>query len=292
MIIVTGANGQLGRAIVQELVGRVAATEVGASVRDPAKAADLAALGVRVRRGDFAEPDTLAHAFEGATQVLIVSSNAAATGGNTLAQHRAAIDAARTAGARRVVYTSHMGASATSAFPPMRDHAATEAMLGASGLAWTSLRNGFYTSSGLSFLGDTLKTGVLAAPADGPVSWTTHADLAAAAAVMLTDEGPDARVDGATRPLTGPEALDLAGLATAVRGSPIDRQFITDDELRGRMAAYGAPPHAASIVLGFYEASRAGEFAVVDPTLERLLGRPPRRARDLTAGGNASSDER
>ncbi len=161
MIIVTGATGQLGRAIVESLVERVPASQVGASVRDPAKASALAALGVRVRRGDFDDPASLAHAFEGATQVLIVSSNASAYGGDPLAQHRSAIEAARAAGARRIVYTSHMAASSASLFPPMLDHVATEEMLRESGLAWTALRNGFYASSGMMFIGDALKTGAL-----------------------------------------------------------------------------------------------------------------------------------
>ena len=87
MIIVTGANGLLGRAVVEKLVERVPAGQIGVSVRDPEKASALAALGVRVRRGDFADPASLADAFEGATQVLIVSSNAAAYGGNSVAQH-------------------------------------------------------------------------------------------------------------------------------------------------------------------------------------------------------------
>lgn len=280
MFIVTGATGQLGRAIVEQLVTRGAPEQVGASVRDPAKAADLQALGVRVRRGDFSDPASLAHAFEGATQVLIVSSNAAAYGGDPLAQHRAAIGAARAAGARRVVYTSHMAASGTSAFPPMRDHAATEAMLAESGVAWTALRNGFYASSGITFLGDAGTTGVLEAPEDGAVSWTAHADLAAAAAAVLAEEG---RFDGPTPPLTGAEALDLAGLAAEVLGRPVRRQLLTDDELRARMAARGAPAHAADIVLGFYEASRRGEFAAVHPALEQLIGRAPIRMRDLAA---------
>ncbi len=133
MIIVTGASGQLGRAIVEKLVERVPVSQVGASVRDPEKASTLAAL--RVRRGDFADPASLSDAFEGATQVLIVSSNASAYGGDPLAQHRAAIEAARAAGAGRVVYTSHMAASSASLFPPMLDHAATEEMLSQSGLA-------------------------------------------------------------------------------------------------------------------------------------------------------------
>lgn len=283
MIIVTGANGQLGRAIVEKLVERVPASQVGASVRDPEKAGDLAALGVRVRRGDFADPGSLADAFEGATQVLIVSSNASAYGGDPLAQHRAAIEAASAAGAGRIVYTSHMAASSASLFPPMRDHAATEEMLGQSGLAWTSLRNGFYASSGLMFLGDALKTGMLEVPADGKVSWTTHADLAEAAAILLANEG---QYEGTTPPLTGSQALDLADLtaiASELQGQSVHRQTVPDEDFRAKMAARGLPGHVVDIMLGFYLASRQGEFAAVDPALERLLGRRPISMRDVIA---------
>lgn len=286
MIIVTGATGQLGRAIVQQLVQRVAAEGIGVSVRDPEKAADLAALGVRVRRGDFNDPGTLAHAFEGATQLLLVSSNAQSIGGDPVAQHRSAIAAARAAGAARIVYTSHMGASATSAFPPMHTHAATEEMLSESGLRWTALRNGFYASSGVALLGNAFATGVIEAPADGPVSWTAHADLAEAAAVILSDAETSGSFDGPTPPLTGAEAFDLddlARIASEVLGRPIERKTISDDDLRARMAARGAPAPTAAIASGLYAASRAGEFAAVDPTLERLLGRRPTAMRDVLA---------
>ena len=283
MIIVTGATGQLGHAIVRHLVKRVGADRVGVSVRDPKKAGDLAMIGVRVRPGDFADPAGLPHAFEGATQVLIVSSNAAATGGDPLAQHRAAIGAAKAAGVRRIVYTSHMAAGAASLFPPMRDHAATETMLRESGVAWTALRHGFYAASGLMLMGDALKTGVIDAPADGKVSWTAHADLAEAAAIILADEG---RSEGPTPPLTGAEALDLAGLAVVASeafGRPVRRETISDDALRAKMAARGVPPAAAAIAIGLFAASRAGEFASTDPTLERLLGRRPIGMRELLA---------
>jgi NAD(P)H dehydrogenase (quinone) len=283
MIIVTGATGNLGRAIVEKLVKRVPPNQVGASVRDLAKAADLVALGVRVRQGDFGDPESLMRAFEGASQVLIVSSNARAHGGDTLGQHRTAIGAARSAGAQRVFYTSHMAASDSSEFPPMRDHAATEEILRQSGLAWTALRNGFYADSGLALMGDALTTGVLEAPADGKVSWTAHADLAEAAAALLAG---DSQYEGPTPPLTASRALDLADLAdlaAALLGRPMRRQILSDDELQAKMAARGAPPQAAAIVLGLYRASRRGEFAAVDPTLERLLGRPSISMRDLIA---------
>lgn len=275
MIIVTGATGQLGRAIVESLVRRIPAAQVGASCREPDKASALAALGVRVRRGDFDDVASLAEVFAGATQVLMVSSNARAYGGDAIAQHRTAIEAARRAGARRLVYTSHMAASASSQFSPMLDHAATEAMLAESGLAWTSLRHGFYASSGLALLGDAKNTGVIQAPADGKVSWTAHADLAEAAAAILVKEGS---FDGPTPPLTGSEALDLADLGEAASkawGRPVRRELITEDELRARMAKRGLPPAVGEIAVGLYRASRAGEFAAVDPTLERLIGRPP-----------------
>ncbi|WP_375758417.1 NAD(P)H-binding protein [Corallococcus exercitus] len=281
MIVVTGATGQLGRLIVENLITRVPADRVAVSVRDVRKAQDLAARGVRVRRGDFADPASLAHAFEGASQVLMVSSNARATGGDTLAQHRAAIDAARAAGARRIVYTSHMAASRSSAFPPMLDHAATEQMLGESGLAWTALRNGFYASSAVFLLAKGLQTGVFEAPTDGKVSWTTHADLAEAAAVILTNEG---RYDGPTPPLTASQALDfeaLCELASSVLGSPLRRSTVPEDEMRAKLVASGMPASAVAISLGLYRASRDGEFAPVDPTLRELLGRAPTNMREV-----------
>lgn len=142
MIIVTGATGHLRRSVVEALLRRIPATQVGVSVRDPGKAADLAALGVRVRRG-----------------------------GDPLARHRAAFDAARGAGADRIVYTGHMAASPTSKFPPARDHAASEAILAGTGLRWTALRHGFSGASGIVIIADGRKTGAIDAPRDphGPV---------------------------------------------------------------------------------------------------------------------------
>jgi NAD(P)H dehydrogenase (quinone) len=281
MIIITGATGQLGRAIVEALVRRVPAAQVGASCREPEGASALAALGVRVRKADFDDVASLAHAFEGATQVLMVSSNARAHGGDAIAQHGRAIEAARSAGARRVVYTSHMAASASSQFSPMVDHAATEAMLADSGLAWTALRNGFYATSGLALLGNAKTTGLVEAPADGKVSWTAHADLAECAAAILAKEGS---FEGPTPPLMGCEALDLADLAEAASkawGRPVRRELISEDELRARMAKRGLPPIVGEISVGLYRASHAGEFGAVDPTLRELIGRAPIRIESL-----------
>lgn len=283
MYLVTGATGQLGHAIVQSLVARVPASQVTATCRNPAKAADLAALGVQVRQADFADAQGLRQAFAGARQVLIVSSNARAHGGDTQAQHRAAIAAARDAGAERITYTSHMAASATSAFPPMHDHAATEALLADSGIAWTALRHGFYAASGVAMLAPALQTGVLDIAADGPVAWTAHADLAEAAAHYLVHPPSHS---GPTAPLTGVEALDmrmLCDIAAHLQGRPITCNELAGEAMRAALAARGVPAPVVAISLGFYQAAHDGEFAGVDLALQRLLGRAPITMRDLLA---------
>lgn len=283
MIVVTGATGQLGAQIVQKLLGHMPAYQIGASTRDPVKAEALAEAGVRVRRGDFADPAGLRDAFEGASQVLIVSSNAEAYGGDTLAQHRAAIDAACDAGVRRIVYTSHMGASATSAFRPMHNHFATEAMLASCGVPWTALRNGFYAESGAAIIGNVRDTRAIMAPADGKVSWTAHADLAAAAAAILAEEGS---FDGPTPALTAPEALDmndLAELAAEFIGAPVKRRVVGNDEFRSHAIGRGVPEAYADIQLGLFQAARNGEFGEVSSALADLIDRTPITMRDVLA---------
>ncbi|MFB7775506.1 NAD(P)H-binding protein [Streptomyces bauhiniae] len=273
MIIVTGATGQLGRQTVEHLLHRVPADRVGVSVRDPKKAEDFAARGVRVREGSFTDPGSLAHAFEGATQVLIVSVDR--FGEEAVQQHRTAIEAAVKAGARRVLYTSHMGASPASHFQACRDHAATEEILRTSGVPYTALRNGFYAAGALQFLGPALDSGQVALPEDGPVSWTAHADLAEAAAAILADEG---RYDGPTPPLTAPRSLtfaDLAALATGITGRPFTRTTVPDDAFRRHLAEAGLPADRVEGLLGVFTAARAGEFAAQDPALTTLIGRAP-----------------
>ena len=285
MIIVTGGTGRLGAQVVERLLGRVPAGGVGVSVRDPERAGDLAARGVRVRRGDFTDPASLEAAFEGATQVLIVSTNQ--TGEAALAQHVAAIDAARRAGAKRILYTSHQGAARDSLFAPMPDHAETERHLAGGGTPFTALRNGFYASTVEHLLGRALQTGEVVAPADGPVSWTAHADLAEAAAVILAEGGA---FDGPTPPLTAPVALDLedvAGILSELTGRPVRRVVAGDEEWAASLTAHGVPAAQADLLLGMFHASRRGEFATTGTDLERLIGRPATTLREVLASAVA-----
>jgi uncharacterized protein YbjT (DUF2867 family) len=272
MIIVTGATGRLGRAVVDRLADRVPTGQLGVSVRDPEKAADLAARGVRVRRGDFGDPDSLAHA-----QVLIVSGPADPE------PHHVAIDLAKTAGAERILYTSHQAANPDSLFLATRGHAATEEDLVNSGVPFTALRNGFYASTPVFLLRSALETGELILPEDGPFSWTAHRDLADAAVLALTEPG---RLDGITPALTGPELLDYAdivAIASDLLGRKIVRVTVPDEEWKRAALGRGMPEFLVDLTLGIFAAARRGEFAVVDPTLPAILGRPATTLREVLA---------
>lgn len=273
MIVVTGANGQLGGAIVAHLLTRTSPDDIGVSVRDVATAQPLAERGVRLRHGDFDDPSSLADAFEGADQVLIVSTDR--NGPKAVAAHRRAIDAAIHAGVRRILYTSHMAASADSLFGPARDHAATEDHLAHTGVPFTSLRDGFHASSAAQMLTFNANDQTLAVPADGPVAWTDVDDLAEAAAVILTEEG---MYDGPTPPLTAESRFtmsDVAKIAGSL-GRPLTTEQLSDDDYRCLLDQRGLSDAGIDGALSFFLAARAGEFARTDPTLGRLLGRAPR----------------
>lgn len=283
MLIMTGATGDLGKRIVASLLRRVPPERIGISVRSPGKAADLFRQGIRVRQGDYEQPESLRHAWEGATQLLLISSNAAANGGDPIAQHANAIAVAKELGVARIFYTSQVSASPTSLFPPGRDHATTEALLAASGIAWTALRHGFYADSLLAMQAQGFASGTITAPPDGPVAWTTHDDLAAADAALLAGERV---IDGPTPPMTGPEALDLAGiaqLASEAKGTPVSRTLISLDDLERRASEKNVPAGARAVMLGYFRAAQAGEFSQVDPALGDILGHQPTGMREFLA---------
>jgi len=169
----------------------------------------------------------------------------------------------------------------------MPDHYATEEILHASAVPGTALRGGFYADTAVMLLGSAAESGELSAPEDGPVNWTTHGDMSEAMAAALA--GPDR---GETMlELTGSETVDLSGIAaiaSELSGRPIRRTVVPDDEFRDGMIARGVPLERAAMMLGIFQASRQGGFTRLAPTLEQLIGRPPKTMRDVLGESMAS----
>lgn len=276
MFVITGATGALNGATVDHLLTLRPASEIVVVARDVATASRFADLGTEVRHGDYDDPATLPAAFAGADQLLLVSSSDPAADG--VALMRTAIDAAVSAGAGRLLYTSHQGAAPDSPFVPGRDHAATEDLLAASGLPWTSFRNGFYAHSLQWLLGPWRDTGVVTVPADGPVSWTAREDEAVAQAIVLASDG------GYDGPITltaaaAPTFAEVTATLSEVAGREIGFRVLDEDAWLADRVAAGQPEGMVRFLLGMYQAAAQGFFAGVDPLLGELVG-SPRSVRD------------
>jgi NAD(P)H dehydrogenase (quinone) len=272
-LLVTGASGNLGRAVVAEL-RRLGAKKVIAATRTPGKHRELAALGVEEREADFDRPDTLQAAFRGVERLLLISTDSLHAPNLRIKQHRAAIQAAAGAGVDHVVYTSIPNAHPTEGPSIPDDHFWTEVALFESGLNWTILRNNLYAEVILRFAQFALKTGKLvSATRSQGRSYVTREDCARTAAAALLNATGKAIFD-----VTGPAPVtheEIASTLSRLSGKSIQHVNVTPDEVEKGLVAAGIPQFAARSVRELDEESSRGYQAIVTPTVTNLTGRVP-----------------
>jgi NAD(P)H dehydrogenase (quinone) len=168
------------------LLAKLPARQIVAAVRTPDRAADLAALGVQIRKADYSDPTSLEAAFQGAEKVLLISSSEV---GQRVAQHKNVIDAARKAGVSLLAYTSLLHVDESPLFLA-GEHAETEAYLRQSGIPFVLLRNGWYTENYLASIHPALQHGAyIGSAGEGRIASAARADYAEAAAVVLATPG-------------------------------------------------------------------------------------------------------
>jgi NAD(P)H dehydrogenase (quinone) len=268
-IVVTGATGNLGRHVVEQLLDKVPAARITAVVRTPEKAADLAAKGVRIAVADYNAPETFDGLFAAGDKVLLVSGNEFDKG--RVAQHQVVIEAAKAAGVALLAYTSAPG-SLTAALAD--DHRGTEKALTGSGVPYVLLRNGWYHENYTDNLAPALEHGaVVAAAGEGRVSSAARADYAAAAVAVLTGEGHE----NTTYELGGDEAWSFAEYAAELSrqtGREIAYNAVSGEVMKGILGDTGMPAPFADILVGVDASIAKGELVVSSGDLSRLTGRP------------------
>ncbi|MFC4564830.1 SDR family oxidoreductase [Nocardiopsis mangrovi] len=270
MIVVTGATGALGRHVVDGLLERAPADQIAAVVRNPDKAADIAARGVEVRVADYGDPASLQGAFGPGDRVLLISGNEV---GARIPQHRAVIDAAKDAGAALLAYTGVLGGPDAD-FSLADDHKGTERAVLDSGLPYVFLRNGWYNENYTEQLSRTLEQGaILASAGEGRVASASRADYAAAAVTVLTGDGHENRV----YELSGDEAWSFAELAAEISrqtGKEVRYTSVTPEEHARILDDAGLPAPAVQTVVGIDGAIARGLLARRNGDLAELIGRP------------------
>lgn len=281
-VLVTGASGQLGKAVIAELLeqGKIAASDIVAASRDTAKIADLAAQGIETRRADFDDAASLEAAFTGIDRVLIISSDELAVPGKRLDQHKAAVAAAVKAGVKHVLYTSMPNPDkSVISFAP--DHLGTEQAIKQSGLPYTILRNAWYTENYFMSMAQNLAVGAwYTSQAGGKLSNISRLDCAAAAAAALATP-PEGNT---TLTLTGPETVtaeQVAAIVSEITGKPLSVVQINDEQLAGGVRGAGLPEFVVQLVVTADANIRAGNFDLLTDDFEKLTGRKAQTVADF-----------
>jgi len=270
MIVVTGANGQLGRLVIQSLLSKVPAAQIVAAVRQPERAADLAELGVQLRQADYTKPATLDAAFQGAEKVLLISSSEV---GQRTAQHKNVIDAAKRAGVSLLAYTSLLHAE-RSPLGLAAEHQATEALLKESGVPHVLLRNSWYTENYLASIPPALQHGAyIGCAGEGRIASAARADYAEAAAVVLTQAGQAGKV----YELAGDESYTLAEFAAELSkqaGKSIPYVNLPEADFKAALVGAGLPEALAGLLADSDAGAAKGALFDDQRQLSRLIGRP------------------
>ncbi|WPU22621.1 SDR family oxidoreductase [Cedecea neteri] len=276
MIAITGASGQLGRLVIENLLQTVKAEEIVAVVRNPAKVDDFASRGVQVRAADYGDVAALAKAFSGVEKGLLISSSEV---GQRAVQHSNIITAAKLAGVKLIAYTSLLHAD-KSPLALAEEHIVTEQQLKASGVPFTLLRNGWYTENYLASVPPAIQHGVFIGSAgEGKIASATRADYAAAAAKVLTLDNQAGKV----YELAGDHGWTLAELAAEVSqqsGKPVVYQNLNEADFKAALQGAGLPEGFAALLANSDAGAEKGGLFDDSHQLSKLIGRPTTSLRD------------
>jgi uncharacterized protein YbjT (DUF2867 family) len=270
MIVVTGATGTIGSAVLRRL--STAGIDTRAFSRDPSRGPSLPHVGWA--QADLAEePDALRPRFEGADRLFLLTGNAR----NMTQLQTNAVEAAAAAGVDHVVKLSARGAQPGSASAIGRRHHEVEVCLKQTNMAWTMLRPHVFMQNLLDQAGRIRSRGeVRAASGDGRIPFIDTRDIADVAATVLTEDGHTGR----TYVLTGGVALDYHQVAAAI-GAATGRtvEYVAEDPeaARARLTAEGVPDWLVESRMALSAYHRAGgETARVTGDVFEITGHPPR----------------
>jgi len=268
--MVTGASGQLGKLAIDALKAHVAPAQIIGLVRKESDAEALRATGIGARIGDYDDLASLEQAFAGVDRLLLISSSAI---GQRARQHGNAVAAAKAAGVKFIAYTSILDAAA-STMALAEEHKATETLLRESGIAWSFLRNGWYSENLLAALETDLSLGQhFGAAGEGKFSVAPRHDYAEAASVVLAGTGHEGKI----YELAGDTAVtlaDYAALVSQAAGKPVAYIDLPEADYAGALIGAGLPEGFAKILAESDAKAAAGALFDDSQTLSQLIGHP------------------
>ena len=264
---VTGATGQLGTLVINELKKRIPNDEIVALVRSPEKATKL---GVEIRKFDYSNRDGLTDSLKGIDRLLLISSNEI---GQRAKQHLNVIESAWKNGVKWIVYTSLLRAD-NSSLSLAAEHHTTEQAIIDSGIDYTILRNGWYTENYANTIKGAVDGGAyIGSASNGRISSASRADYAEAAAVVVTDESHKGKI----YELAGDDSYTLHDLAAEVSkqtGKKIPYKNMTEGEYIEALKSFNVPGPLAEAIAGWDISASKDDLYDDSNQLSQLIGRP------------------
>ena len=274
MILVTGATGHLGKAVVNQLLTKITANNIAILARDATKAIDFKNKGIDVRIGDFDDSTSLNEALKGIDTVLLVSG---ADPVNRFQQHKNVIDAAIKNGVNRIAYTSvvieNLSTSANQFL--MQSHFQTEDYIKESGLKYTFFRNNLYTDTILMFAGENpFETGIALPTGNGKVGFALRREIGEAIANDLLATTNDNK----TYEITGSESYSYAEVAaelSKLSGKNVSYTDLESSAYEDFLKQVGVPEQYIQMFSAFAADIKNNQHSKITVDLENLLGRKP-----------------
>lgn len=274
MILVTGATGRLGTAVIQQLLQKVPASQIVAFVRDETKATNLIKQGVKVRVGTYDDISTLDSAMHGIETVLLIAGTDEE---NRVYQHQNVVDSAKKAGVQRIAYTGRALKNRTTLVNRLMDgHFQTEDYIKASGLPYTLFQNILYMDTIPQFVGGdaVFERGINVPAGQGKVALALRDEMGEAIANDLATNYEGNK----TYQLTGSTSYsfyDIANVLSKLSGKSVTYTPMEPTSFKTQLIGRGLPDVIAQRVAGFIADIANGQEDIVSADLEKLLGRKP-----------------
>lgn len=272
-ILVTGATGSLGSAVIETLLTNIPAQNITALVREEEKIPEITAKGINAFPGDYDDVPALETAMKNVDTVLLIS---AGDEGDRMQQHKNVIDTAKKSGVKNIAYTSRaMRNRATLAHQLMEEHFMTEDYIKASGLRYTILRNTLYMDVLPIFVGkQVFETGIFQPAGDGKVTFALRKEMGEAIANVLLNE----ECENKTYKFTNKEAYsfyDVASALTTLSGKQVTYYPVDISTFQEKMRPTGIPEAMLQKVVEFNTDIKNGQEDEITNDLESKLGRTP-----------------
>lgn len=270
-LLVTGASGHLGKLVLNALL-KGPKRNIIATSRNIDKLSEYKDQGLTLRSADFANPESLLEAFQGADRLLLISTDAI---GSRVTQHKNAIEAAVKAGVKHIIYTS-LPHPDTSPGIIAHEHNETEKLIRASGLSYTILRNNLYADNFLQSAPTAISMGALIGTSGtGKTAYVTRQDCAETAAGALASSETESTVID----VSGPEAVDyvkVAAVLSEVANKKVPYLDMPEADFKAALTKSGLPETWADVYVAFDLSSRQGSLGATTNAVEKYAGHKPK----------------